>query len=124
MKIEIANDTKNPLLSRRDVEVVLEGFEKTPAKKDVMDAVSAKLGVPAKTVMIRKIEQDFGRTRATASVKVYDDEAKLKKYETEHLVKRMEKAAPKEKEAAEETKGENDGERGKEEEKENTEESA
>ena len=104
MDVKIIEDKNNVLLNRRELnfEVTFEG--PTPARMDVKNKMAALLNVPLELVVIQRMKNDFGRQKINGYAKIYEDAARMKKIEEEHILKRNKlPESPEEKaEAAEE----------------------
>ncbi|MBC7085728.1 MAG: 30S ribosomal protein S24e [Methanomethylovorans sp.] len=88
MDVKIIEDKKNVLLNRRELrfEVTFEG--PTPKRIDVKNKIAALLNVPLELVVIQRMKNDFGRQVANGYAKVYEDVARMKKIEEEHILER------------------------------------
>ncbi|RLG21934.1 30S ribosomal protein S24e [Candidatus Micrarchaeota archaeon] len=96
MDIEVIEERKNPLLERKELEILAKAFSSTPSRKELIDLISAKLGIGKDLVVIRKIEQGFGMQKARVVARVYDNPDALRRYEAEHIIKRGQKEEKKE----------------------------
>ncbi len=104
MDIKIIEDKNNVLLNRRELnfEVTFEG--PTPARLDIKNKMAALMNVPLELVVIQRMKNDFGRQKLNGYAKIYEDAARMKKIEKEHILERNKlPEAPEEKaEAADE----------------------
>ena len=88
MDIKIIEDKNNVLLNRRELnfEVTFEG--PTPARLDIKNKMAALMNVPLELVVIQKMKNDFGRQKLNGYAKIYEDAARMKKIEKEHILER------------------------------------
>lgn len=101
MEMKITQDTKNEVLNRR--EIVAEIEEKIiPSRDEVRKKLAAVAGVKESTLIIEKIDSNFGNPVQTIKANAYTDEESMKTNEQEYLLKRNIKEAPKEEEKTEE----------------------
>jgi len=88
MKIEIAQDKANPLLNRRELDVVISYESGTPKREEVREELSRMLGAEKERIIIEKMESIFGLNKARAHVHVYDAAEHAKRYERRHILRR------------------------------------
>ncbi|HDD66316.1 MAG TPA: 30S ribosomal protein S24e [Nitrososphaeria archaeon] len=88
MKIEIAQDKANPLLNRRELDVVISYESGTPKREEVREELSKMLGAEKERIIIEKMESIFGSNKARAHVHVYDTAEHAKRYERRHILRR------------------------------------
>ena len=104
MDVKIIEDKNNALLKRRELkfEVTFEG--PTPTRMDVKNKMAALLNVPLELVVVQRMKNDFGRQLVNGYAKIYEDAARMKQIEEDHILERNKlPEAPEEKaEAAEE----------------------
>ncbi len=87
MKLEITNETKNPLLGRK--EVTFQVVEKiTPSRADLKSELVKALKTKEELIVIDLVDQKTGTNLTTGTVKVYENEAALKKVALEYKSKR------------------------------------
>jgi small subunit ribosomal protein S24e len=74
MSIEIINETKNPLLGRRDAKIVVhhEGSG-TPDRLAIRKIASDHFKAPQEKVYVRNIQTRTGGSSAIAQIEIYDD---------------------------------------------------
>ncbi len=72
MEIDIIDDKKNPLLSRREIVCMVQKPGTTPSKRDIVAQVSTELKVKPECVYIDGVYQKFGRPISEVRLKVYD----------------------------------------------------
>jgi ribosomal protein S24E len=77
MELNIAQKTKEPLLSRMSVKGEVTFEAKTPSHEEMRKAVAASTKMDEKLVVVKHIYNNFGARKATFSAVVYDDEAAL-----------------------------------------------
>ncbi len=95
MDVEILDDKKNPLLSRREVRFKVAFQGPTPGRKDVRGKVVAILNSDNELTVLDRLDSEFGSQTAVGYVKVYADK-KAMSVEPEFKIKRN-FPAPKEK---------------------------
>lgn len=105
MDVKIIEDKNNVLLKRRELkfEVTFEGA--TPTRMDVKNKIAALLNVPLELVVVQRMKNDFGRQLVNGYAKIYEDAARMKQIEKEHILERNklpEAPAEEQAEAAEE----------------------
>lgn len=110
MDLQITQQRENALLDRVEVSFSVIGSGPTPSRKEVKEALCAKLGANPKLVVIDGIKQGFGIAMATGLAKIYKDEKSLKIEEAYKLgretgeKKKKEAGGAKEKKTAKEKK--------------------
>jgi small subunit ribosomal protein S24e len=74
MSIEIINETKNPLLGRRDAKIVVhhEGSG-TPDRLTIRKIASDHFKAPQEKVYVRNVQTRTGGSSAIAQIEIYDD---------------------------------------------------
>jgi len=88
VNIEVIQDRKNPLLNRRELDLLIAYESSTPKREDVRNALSEKYGVEAERIIVEKMESLFGTNKARAHVHIYDTVDDAKKYERKHILRR------------------------------------
>lgn len=87
MNMEIIKEKETPLLNRKRVTLKYTTTEgKTPARKDMVNAVAQKVGAKDDLIAIRHIYTQFGSTSAKIIAHVYKDAATKEKYEGKNLL--------------------------------------
>lgn len=119
MDIKLINEKEEPILSRKVSTFAIEFSNKTPAKDEVKKTIVAQLKVNEDVVALKKIAQEFGQRKATATVYVYKDAKSLKQFEEINKKKKkegeqkpaapQEEKKPAEKPAEKKPKGEESG---------------
>jgi len=95
MKIEITEDSKNPLYDRRELVAVASEITATPSRKDVIGEIAKMTHVKEDCIVIDRIQQRFGRKTAAINAKIYSAADKAKKFERAYKFSRTEKKAAK-----------------------------
>ena len=81
MKIEVLRETKNPLLGRRELTLLVSDYAATPNKKELAAEAAARLGGKDENIVIETLRQAYGKNEAHALIKIYDSPESLKKAE-------------------------------------------
>jgi small subunit ribosomal protein S24e len=84
MNLEVIDDRMNPLLNRREIEVVVIYESGTPKREEVREEIAKRYNVERERVIIEKMESLFGAKKARAHVHIYDSVEYVKKYERKH----------------------------------------
>lgn len=116
MNIEITNETKNPLLGRKEAEFQLMG-KVTPSRKELKSELAKALKAKEELIVVDMVDQKSGSNLTTGRAKVYEDEETMSKVELGYHEKRGVKGkkeeapaapaeAPKEEKPEEAPKGE------------------
>lgn len=72
MEMDIIEDKKNPLLSRRDIVCMVTKAGTTPSKNDIHSFVTKELKLKSECVFVDRVHQKYGRPLTEVYVKVYD----------------------------------------------------
>lgn len=88
MDIKIINDKNNALLNRRELNLSVTFDGATPSRDAMRDKIAAMLTVPLELVIVQKIENEFGKQKLKAYIKVYEDEARMKQVEGAYVLER------------------------------------
>ena len=88
MNLEVIQDRKNPLLNRRELDIIIAYESGTPKRDEVREEISKKFGVEKDRIIIEKMESLFGANKAKAHVHIYDTVEHAKKYERRHILRR------------------------------------
>jgi len=88
MNLEVIQDRKNPLLNRRELDIIIAYESGTPKRDEVREEISKKFGVEKDRIIIEKMESLFGANKAKAHVHIYDAVEHAKKYERRHILRR------------------------------------
>jgi len=97
MDFEITSDTRNELLSRREIRFTLRYDGATPSRLQVIGKLCALFNVKEQQVVLDSLKTSFGRMDLVGKARVYDTEEGRKKTERAHL---MERGLPKKQEGA------------------------
>ncbi len=105
MDVEVIKKNQEPLMRRHyfEAKIVFEG--KTPSRPELMKDLSHKLSSKPEMTIVRKINTDYGSSRAVIKGYVYDDADVMRKIEDDfvlmrHLTKPDQKAAKEKAKAA------------------------
>lgn len=88
MNMEVMQDRYNPLLNRRELDVVIVYESSTPRRDEVRKAIAEKYGVEVERVVVERMESLFGSRKARAHIHVYDSVIHAKRYERRHILRR------------------------------------
>lgn len=88
MNLEIIQERNNPLLSRKELDLLIVYESSTPKRDEVRKAIAEKYGVEVERVIIEKMVSLFGARKARAHVHIYDTVEDAKKYERKHILRR------------------------------------
>ena len=80
MEIDIIDDKKNPLLSRREIVCMVQKPGVTPGKKDIVAQISTDLKVKPECVYIDGVYQKFGQHVCEVRLRVYDKPGQVPGY--------------------------------------------
>jgi len=100
MKLKINSKKNNALVGREDVEFEIDGFEKTPSRKEIREKIVSETGSKPELVAIGKMRQSFGEKRVSGTAAVYPDRKAMERAEKRHIIERTEGKKPKEAEKA------------------------
>jgi len=87
MEMKIVQDTKNEVLNRREI-IAEVTDKKVPSKDEVRKKLSALAEVDAKSLIIQKIDSEFGNPKMRVLANAYSDEKSMKNVEREYFLKR------------------------------------
>ena len=88
MKLEIIEDKSNPLLNRRELDIIVVYESGTPKREEVREEISKKFKVEKERIIVEKMESLFGSKKAKAHVHIYDSAEYARKYERKHVLRR------------------------------------
>jgi small subunit ribosomal protein S24e len=88
MDFEVTRDTRNELLSRREVDFSLRFDGPTPSRTQVTGKLSALLNVNEKLLVLDSLKTSFGMTELSGKVRVYDTEEQRARTERAFLMNR------------------------------------
>ena len=60
MDVEITKDVKNELFHRRELEVIVKGFNATLNREEITSLLVSKLGIEKENFVLDRIDQVFG----------------------------------------------------------------
>ncbi|HLC65909.1 MAG TPA: hypothetical protein VJI46_07345 [Candidatus Nanoarchaeia archaeon] len=98
MKVDIITKKENPLLKRAEINAVVTFQGATPPAAELKKAVAMTAKGPEELIVIRKVENAFGVSKAKVNAVLYEDAASMKNYEAPEKKKA---AKPKEEEKKE-----------------------
>ncbi len=82
MEIEVLNETKMPLLGRKQVSLEVTALKQsTPSRAELMKEIASKLKTEEGLLSIKRVSQRFGSNNCKVIVNVYNSADLLKKYE-------------------------------------------
>lgn len=85
----IVRDKRNPLIGRRELElVVLHVGKPTPSRLELRYKLSKALGVPVEKLFIRSIRSEYGVGRSRVEVHVYDSVERALEFEPKYIIER------------------------------------
>jgi len=90
--IEITQDMKNPLLSRREIKCTFNGLSGKLKKLEAVDMITKQFNLEGKTVVPVLLKNETGRPIVSGTFYVYDDEKLAKQHLKVAVFKRLEKA--------------------------------
>ncbi len=99
MEFTITRDTRNELLTRREVEFALRFEGATPARQMILGKLGATLNVNEKQMILDSLKTKFGTQTLIGKARIYDTEDAKLRTERDFLMKRG-VPKPKEEEAA------------------------
>lgn len=88
MKIQILTDKENPLLKRRELDVLVKEYGATPDRKEIVKALAGELRTSEKNILLDKVNQEYGKHESVCYVKVYKTLDEKKKHETKPKLKK------------------------------------
>ena len=89
MKTQIISEVENPLLKRKEVKMLVNDYEATPNRQEILKAVASELKTDEKKMIVDKIDQEYGKKEAVCYIKVYETKEDKRKYEEEYKLKRI-----------------------------------
>ena len=97
MEIEIVQDTRNELLSRRELRFVITHDGPTPSRKEIVGKLCATRNVPETLAVLGPLSTRYGTMQAEGELRIYDTEEAKNRAESDYLFAR---GAPKPEEEA------------------------
>ena len=101
MEFTITKDNQNELLSRREIEFILDYDGATPSRMQVLGKLAALLNANMDQVVLDSLKTAFGIPKLEGTARIYPDVESKNKCELPYLVKRGIKEQPKDEEAKE-----------------------
>ncbi|MFO7792993.1 MAG: hypothetical protein R6W73_08470 [Candidatus Saliniplasma sp.] len=88
-EIEIEKEKENKLLNRRElVFIVTYGPNPIPSRDSIRDRISNFMDVSKDTVIIDKINSEFGMNKTKVLTRVYNSKEDTLQYESKHSLQR------------------------------------
>jgi ribosomal protein S24E len=88
MEIEIANDSENKTVGRREITFYVLDYAATPTKDLIKTELCKKLNIHPDSTVIVRMDQTFGTKRGTCVAHSYATAEAMKHYEQKHLFER------------------------------------
>ena len=88
MEIEIVQDTRNELLSRRELRFVLTHDGPTPSRKEIMGRICAMKNVAEELAVLDPLSTRYGMMQAEGNIRIYDTDEAKNRAESDHLFTR------------------------------------
>jgi small subunit ribosomal protein S24e len=104
MEVDVTEDKRNPLLSRREVKFKVSFQGATPSRVDVRNKLVALLSSDKELTVLDNFKTNFGSNNAVGYLKIYESKEAMR-VEREHILERN-FPKPKEAQAAEPAKEE------------------
>ena len=84
MELEIKENTDNPLLHRKEIQLVVNHEnDSTPKRNQVISSLSEQLKAKKELIIIDHLKNKYGKTETQGYAKVYSNLEALKAIETE-----------------------------------------
>jgi small subunit ribosomal protein S24e len=98
---EIVSDKYNPLVKRRELELVISHeLKPTPMRITLRMQLAEALGVDVKLVYVRSIRTEYGVGRSHARIHVYESLDRVRAFEPQYIIDRNGGVSPFEEEGA------------------------
>lgn len=103
MEINVNEQTKNPLLDRKEIrfDCLYQG-ESTPKVIEVKNRLVAVLDVDKNLLVVDKLKPQFGEGKAKGYAKLYDSQESLSRIERQHVLEKNQEPKKEEVEKSEE----------------------
>lgn len=88
MDLSVDNRSKNELLGREDVSITVTFDGAIPSRKQVRDALSTAMGIPAGQIVLVRMRGGFGVRTAKGLAHAYSSVELMNKNEKKHLLVR------------------------------------
>lgn len=89
MEIEILEERENPLFDRKEVKFLVR-HEGSVKRTEVRKELASKVGWDESLTVIKKLDQQFGKTESVGMANLYKSRDSLMEYEPEFILKRDE----------------------------------
>lgn len=106
MKIEILEESENPLLGRKEIKFFVSHDKGTPSRKEIRKNLLKILGCEEDLLIIDSLAPKFGKSAAIGYAKIYESMGG-RRVEPEHIIKKnfeMEEKGKEEKKKGKEKK--------------------
>ena len=91
MSITIISEKENLLLKRKEIVFEIEHEKKaTPTRLEVKKKIAAQLNAPLENTYIKSLKSQFGLSKTTGIVRIYESEERAKLVEPKYIIKRNE----------------------------------
>jgi len=90
MEIEIVQDTRNELLSRRELRFVLRHDGPTPSRKEIIGRLCAMRNVGEDLAVLDPLSTRYGMMQAEGMLRIYDTDEARSRAESDYLLTRGE----------------------------------
>lgn len=88
MEIEIVQDTRNELLSRRELRFVLTHDGATPSRKEIIGRLCAMRNVAETLAVLGPLSTRYGMMQAEGMLRIYDTDEARARAESDYLLTR------------------------------------
>jgi small subunit ribosomal protein S24e len=88
MDVQITSDTRNELLSRRELKLTLRYEGATPSRMQITGKLCALLNTKENQVVVGNLKTEFGKMDVTSTARIYDSEEARNRTERPHLMAR------------------------------------
>lgn len=110
MNVNVISKTDNAVLERKEIHAEISFDGPTPSRSDLRQAISSKVGANPDLLVLREVNNSFGRQSVKVVAHAYSNKEKLMEVEPEYIRKRdsvgqepkKEEAKPAEEKKAEE----------------------
>lgn len=88
---EIVEEKRNDLIGRRELKLRLDHTgQPTPKRTELRSKIAELLGVSVERIVIKSVESSYGAGISVVEVNIYDTPERLKRFESEYILKRNE----------------------------------
>jgi len=89
MELEVTQNNDNPLLHRKELQMVITHAEKaTPKRKEVIKSLSEQMKAKKELIIIDHLKNSYGKSETHGYAKIYSTLDALKKIETKPSIAR------------------------------------